>query len=348
MRESRLRGANWKCAAPWPGHDRPCLTATPACCSAGHVVTIPCDRDTLRAVLRGLFDAQLCSLKAAFEAEPEAQRTLAEEGMFDALLKSGNRQLSHAFWDHHTFVLLEPYIFAESVEPADGQRFWCRPCVGDATAADADAFLRRYAGSHAPTLQTLKERDRALLAINVVFAGDLPLLAYLIEQGVCAADAVLPVVANTPLIGASRFGNDDIVRYLCERVALEHIDHQTPSNGLSALIDAAKCGHEHTVRLLLAYGADTELRRSNGQTAMMQAASRGFAGCVRVLIDAGTELSARDSDGKTAADLAAENGHTDVAALLCALEVHEATQRQTPRLKQRTCARSCDIPCATQ
>ena len=65
-----------------------------------------------------------------------------------------------------------------------------------------------------------------------------------ISNGTCAdsaysADAVLEGPQNTPLIGACRYGNDEMVRFLCERVSKAHIDHQTSSNRLSALIDAA-------------------------------------------------------------------------------------------------------------
>ena len=74
--------------------------------------------------------------------------------------------------------------------------------------------------------------------------------------------------------------------------------------GLSALGDASKCGWPEVVKLLVAAGADTEVRRKNGRTPLLEACANGNAACARELLKAGADVKATDNEGATAMMLA--------------------------------------------
>ncbi len=76
--------------------------------------------------------------------------------------------------------------------------------------------------------------------------------------------------------------------------------------GLTALMWAATEAHSSDdVRLLLAHGANVNLRQPDGWTALMAAAEFGTPGSVRMLLDRGADPTAKNAQGDTPLSLAA-------------------------------------------
>jgi hypothetical protein len=91
------------------------------------------------------------------------------------------------------------------------------------------------------------------------------------------------------------------------------------AGGRTALMRAARRGHEGVVRLLLARGARQELQDRDGNTALLDAAVTNHAGVVELLSAApGAALAARSRNraGRTALAAAERRGRGAVAALL--------------------------------
>lgn len=72
------------------------------------------------------------------------------------------------------------------------------------------------------------------------------------------------------------------------------------NRGTTPLIEAIYAGHENTVMLLLAHGADVNLQGLDGETALMAAAGCNQPQIAGRLLAAGAEINARDDEGRTA------------------------------------------------
>jgi len=70
------------------------------------------------------------------------------------------------------------------------------------------------------------------------------------------------------------------------------------------------------VKLLLAAGANVNLRNTSGRTALMFAAIKGDALIVELLLKAGADKTVRDITQKTAMDWAITEKHFEVASQL--------------------------------
>jgi ankyrin repeat protein len=79
---------------------------------------------------------------------------------------------------------------------------------------------------------------------------------------------------------------------------------------------ATSDGNAGKVRALLAGGQNVDARDEHGQTALMNAARLGHEQIVQVLVDAGADLNAKAKYNLTALMLAIVNGHTQIAEFL--------------------------------
>jgi hypothetical protein len=95
----------------------------------------------------------------------------------------------------------------------------------------------------------------------------------------------------------------------------KHANRAQPANG--CLLRAAREGNADTVKALLsAPGADVNATDERGSTALIEAARYGHDDVARALITAGANVKARDNDGKKALMLAVAGSHDDVVRVL--------------------------------
>ena len=118
-----------------------------------------------------------------------------------------------------------------------------------------------------------------------------------------------------PLGLACYFGHFDVAEYLVKAGAPIN---SASRNGLKAapIQSATAAGYEKIVRMLLANGADPNIREQGGYTPLHAAAQNGDEIVIRTLLYGGADLGIRSDDGKLPLDLALEAGHTEAARLL--------------------------------
>ena len=88
--------------------------------------------------------------------------------------------------------------------------------------------------------------------------------------------------------------------------------------GWTPLILAARIGHTEIERLLIDAKANVDTTGYHGQTALMMSAELGNIEAVSPLITTEADVNARDEYGDTALMIAVERGHTEIAQLLIA------------------------------
>ncbi|KAL1640284.1 hypothetical protein SLS58_007100 [Diplodia intermedia] len=133
---------------------------------------------------------------------------------------------------------------------------------------------------------------------DVCYTGDVEILRLLIERGV----ELNISVGNgwTPLHAA--YQNAELVRVLLDAGA--EIDKIHKESGVSALFLAALGDHEKTVRVMLQYNADINLRshpvayhQMDGYTALSSAVLSDRVDNARLLLEAGADLDIKHDDG---------------------------------------------------
>ena len=86
------------------------------------------------------------------------------------------------------------------------------------------------------------------------------------------------------LLRAARAGNADTVKSL---LASPNVDvNGVDADGNTALIEAARFGHDDVVEALLIARADVSAKNKQGKTALMLASEGGHDDCVRLLTEA--------------------------------------------------------------
>ena len=101
--------------------------------------------------------------------------------------------------------------------------------------------------------------------------------------------------------------------------------------GWTALMFAAKAGHETIVRLLLDAGASVHLENDAQETALHLAAEHGQTEAARLLLEAGADFAARDADGLTSLFRAIEHRHAEIIELLHAAALASSDRQSSVR-----------------
>jgi ankyrin repeat protein len=96
-------------------------------------------------------------------------------------------------------------------------------------------------------------------------------------------------------------------------------------NSSTALMFAAHAGKASVVAMLLEAGADVNHVNKNGHTPLMSAAANGYKNTAEQLLRFNADVTPKDADGNTALDYARENGFTDIQKMI---ETAAATQAE--------------------
>ncbi|MDQ3128482.1 MAG: ankyrin repeat domain-containing protein [Chloroflexota bacterium] len=156
--------------------------------------------------------------------------------------------------------------------------------------------------------------DQRLIA--AVKANDLARTRTLIDEGgdVNARDSI----QDSAFLYAGAEGLNDILRLTLANGAEVA---STNRFGGTALIPASEHGHVETVRILIAAGVPVNHVNNLGWTAMQEAILLGDGGpaqqeVVGLLLAAGADPDIRDPQGRTALDNAERLGFTEIAMLI--------------------------------
>jgi len=118
-----------------------------------------------------------------------------------------------------------------------------------------------------------------------------------------------------PLGLAAFFGHSEAVKVLLEHGA--DVNQKPPSRFANTAVDSAVAGdHADVVRILLAAGANPNVRSEANYTTLHKAAAHGNLEIVRMLLDRGADVHAVRDGGHTPLDDAMEKGHAAIADLL--------------------------------
>ena len=113
-----------------------------------------------------------------------------------------------------------------------------------------------------------------------------------------------------PLGSAANYGDLEMVQLLLDC----GVDINSPVS--SPLFPAAWGNSPAAVRLLLARGADPNVRRANGLTPLHIASENGKIEIARLLIEYGASVEAKDDRGKTPLDFVSRERHDEMIKLL--------------------------------
>ncbi|HJT89576.1 MAG TPA: ankyrin repeat domain-containing protein [Bryobacteraceae bacterium] len=151
------------------------------------------------------------------------------------------------------------------------------------------------------------------------YAGNAEILARLHAAGDGVEDkmTLIGTSAMTPLLGAVRFGNTDVMRALLDLGA--PVDAPA-ANGMTPLGQSVLGNRVEAARLLIARGADVNHVDKLGMTPLLYAASIDFGDSkmVDLLLQSGARPDARNREGLTALDLAREYQNTHLLPSLTA------------------------------
>ncbi|CAE7567949.1 RFXANK, partial [Symbiodinium pilosum] len=94
-------------------------------------------------------------------------------------------------------------------------------------------------------------------------------------------------------------------------------DEYMAYDGSTALVMAARSGHSHIVKELLARGGDPQVRTEDGSTLLHHAASGNSPEAIHLLIEKRIDPNALNEDGVAPLILAAHYGHLSCVSALC-------------------------------
>lgn len=145
-------------------------------------------------------------------------------------------------------------------------------------------------------LKSIVFKDPFLTAIQ---NQDLETICALIKQNPGIVNSE-PLLRETPLMVAVRFGNPEVVKVLVEN----GVDVNKKRNGTRPLILAATYGRLEVVKLLIENGAKVDAKDKSELTALMYAVRNGHLDVVKFLIEKGADVGKSTSYGSNAVDSA--------------------------------------------
>lgn len=233
-------------------------------------------------------------------------------------------------------------------------------------AALGDLLASRKAVASGVSLDT-PDSDGSTAMLHAVANGQVKAVRALLRAGANVNARARASRRQTPLLEASSWGHEAIVRVLLKQPGLR-IDARD-DGGTTALHWAAMYGRLRVAVMLIRAGAKVDARDSNGFTPFTHAAGEGCAPIVKLLLRAGANVNARvrgqanstalhvaaiwgrktvvkailasgkarvemlDGDGRSALDLSIAHGHKGVSRWLRA---HPAKQKARAKRRNRS------------
>lgn len=171
------------------------------------------------------------------------------------------------------------------------------------------ALMRARYRSDDAVIAALRERIDRLDVFEAAAFGDVAGLAELVDLDP-ALTTSYAADGFTPLHLAAFFGHPEAAGLLLERGAEVDAFGRGWMTG-TALHSAVSRMRTEVVRLLLAAGANPNVRQSHGWTPLHGAAHNGDLTSVDALLDAGADPAARNDEGRSVLELAEEAGHAE-------------------------------------
>jgi len=190
------------------------------------------------------------------------------------------------------------------------------PRLVDARAPDGVAAVRvALYYRHPEIARALIQRGAALDFYDAAAAGQIERMRKLL-----ASDASLPNKLSsdgaTALGLAAFFADRASVEFLLDRGANIDMLATNPAFPFAPLHSAMSAGHRDIVDLLLARGADVNVREGGGLTVLHEAAGLGSMEYVRLLLAHGANPGARTGAGKLPEDFAQERNFPAIVEVL--------------------------------
>lgn len=171
------------------------------------------------------------------------------------------------------------------------------------------ALMRALYRSNDATAGAIRDRLPSLDVFEAATVGDADRLHELLDAEAALATA-FSADGFTPLHFAAFFGHPAAAQLLLDRGAEVDALGRGWMTG-TALHSAVARSHADVVRMLLAAGADPNVRQSGGGTPLHAAAGNGDVASVDALLSAGADPSLAKEDGRTILDLAQERGERE-------------------------------------
>ena len=118
---------------------------------------------------------------------------------------------------------------------------------------------------------------------------------------------------ESALLEAAKVGHNEAVQFLLKFIKdVAHCNNK----GRTALMLASKGGHEQVVQTLISVGANPNIQDNNGYTALMLACDTNSYNMVNYLLQTGANSDIQRDNGDTAIIIACRNNHSDIVKLL--------------------------------
>jgi len=157
-----------------------------------------------------------------------------------------------------------------------------------------------------------KEYNDDILLVYASKHGYIDIMKLLIEKG--AEVNIEDADGMTPLYWAAINNNAHITKFLIEDKGAE-VDYEG-INSTTALIEASKHGYIDIVKLLIANGANINIKASVSKTPLHYAVNIGYMDIAEFLIKEGAVVDVEDGDGMTPLHYAVEESNRDMIKFL--------------------------------